>query len=63
LLKDTGVPETKALTEAFSMDEVLGLKLKDAAEKEEISSDIERLIGRSRALYWKTLPTAQCGSL
>ncbi|MDR1073105.1 MAG: cysteine--tRNA ligase [Treponema sp.] len=49
LLKDNSVPEAEALAAAFSMDEALGLKLKDAAKKEEISSDIERLIAERTA--------------
>ncbi|MDR0707481.1 MAG: cysteine--tRNA ligase [Treponema sp.] len=50
LLKDNSVPEAEALAAAFSMDEALGLKLKDAVKKkEEISSDIERLIAERTA--------------
>jgi cysteinyl-tRNA synthetase len=41
LLKDTGIPKTEALAVAFSMDEVLGLKLKDAIKEEAPSLDIE----------------------
>ncbi|MDR1219118.1 MAG: cysteine--tRNA ligase [Treponema sp.] len=49
LLKDNSVPEAEALAAAFSMDEALGLRLKDAAKKEEISSEIERLIAERTA--------------
>ncbi|MDR0374706.1 MAG: cysteine--tRNA ligase [Treponema sp.] len=50
LLKDNSVPEAEALAAAFSMDETLGLNLKDAVkEKKKISSDIERLIAERTA--------------
>jgi cysteinyl-tRNA synthetase len=41
LLKDTGIPKTETLAAVFSMDEVLGLKLKDAVKEETSSLDIE----------------------
>ncbi|MDR2194334.1 MAG: cysteine--tRNA ligase [Treponema sp.] len=52
LLKDTDIPEAETLAAVFSMDEALGLKLKDAVKKEAPSVDgayIERCIAERNA--------------
>ncbi len=44
LLKNGGAGEDETLAAVFEMDAVLGLRLKEAAQKEELDVEIERLI-------------------